>query len=164
MHSEEGQCAKSGPAAKSELLVAVMGRERTSIPSIYAQRLPMGPKHNVATCIEELGSTISYWRSKRLSKRVEVPNLALAVKSELLVAVKGRERTSIPSIYAQRLPMGPKYNVATCIEELGSTISYWRSKRLSKRVRHRFTPGLILLRDTNQIRGLIFYTAHNLLG
>ena len=31
--------------------------------------------------------------------------------------------------------MGSKYNVATCVEELGSTISYWRSKRLSKRVK-----------------------------
>jgi len=34
----------------------------------------MGPKYNDATCVEELGSTISYWRSKRLSKRVKVPN------------------------------------------------------------------------------------------
>ena len=81
-----------------------------------------------------MGSTNTYRRSKRASKRVKVPNLALAAKLELLVAVMGRERTSIPSIYAQRLPMGPKHNVATCIEELGSTISYWRSKRLSKRV------------------------------
>ena len=66
----------------------------------------MGPKYNVATCVEELGSTKSYWRSKRLSKRVEVPNLAQAAKSELLVAVKGRERSTIPSIYAQRPLMG----------------------------------------------------------
>src|SRR5210317_565737 len=111
------------------------GRERPSIPSMYAQRLPMGPKYNVALCVEELGSTKSYWRSKRLSKRVKVPNLAQAAKSELLVAMKGRERPSIPSMYAQRLPMGPKYNVATCVEELGSTKSYRRSKRLSKRVK-----------------------------
>src|SRR5210317_2189235 len=121
-------------AAKSELLVAVKWRERPSIPSIYAQRLPMGPKHNVETCVAQLESTNSYWRSKRLSKRVELPNLAQAAKSELLVAVKWRERPSIPSIYAQRLPMGPKYNVAICVEELGSIKSYWRSKRLSKRV------------------------------
>src|SRR6056300_1099770 len=94
----------------------------------------MGPKYNVATCVEELGSTTSYWRSKRPSKRVEVPNLAQSAKLELLVAVKWRERPSIPSIYAQRLLMGPKYNVATCVEELGSTKSYWRSKRPLKRV------------------------------
>src|SRR6056300_16808 len=122
-------------AAKSELLVAVKRRERPSIPSIYAQRLLMGPTYHVATCVEELGSTKSYWRSKRLSKRVKVPNLAQAAKSELLVAVKRRERPSIPSIYAQRLLMGPTYHVATCVEELGSTKSYWRSKRLSKRVK-----------------------------
>ena len=63
-----------------------------------------------------------------------MPNLcSLAAKSELLVAVKVRDRPSIPSIYAQGLLMGPKYNVATCVEELGSTKSYWRSIRLSKR-------------------------------
>ena len=66
----------------------------------------MGPKYNVATCVEELGGTKSYWRSKRLSKRVEVPNLAQPAKLELLVAVKWRERPSIPSIHAQRLLMG----------------------------------------------------------
>ena len=42
MHSKEGQSAISDPAAKSELLVAVKGRERYTIPSIYAQRLLMG--------------------------------------------------------------------------------------------------------------------------
>src|SRR6056300_1221387 len=94
----------------------------------------MVPKYDRATCVEDLGSTKSYWRSKRPSKRVEAPNLAQAAKSELLVAVKWRGRRSIPSIYAQRLLMGPKYNVATCVEELGSTTSYWRSKRPSKRV------------------------------
>ena len=129
-----GQSAKSlrTQAAKSELLVAVKWREGASIPSIYVQRLLMGPKYNVAMCIEELGSTKSYWRSKRLSKRVEVPNLAQAAISELLVAVKWRERPSIPSTYAQRLLMGLKYNAATCVEELGHTITYWRSKHLSK--------------------------------
>src|SRR5210317_1152997 len=122
-------------AATSELLVAVKWRERPSIPSIYAQRLLMGPKYNVATCVEELGYTKSFWRSKHLLKRVEVPNLAQADESELLVAVKWRERPSIPSIYAQRLLMGPKYNnVATCVEEWGCTKSFWRSKHLSKRV------------------------------
>ena len=44
-----------------------------------------------------------YRRSKHASKRVKVPNLTQAAKSELLVAVKGRERFTIPSIYAQRL-------------------------------------------------------------
>ena len=60
-----------------------------------------------------MGSTKTYRRSKRAPKRVKVPNLTQAAKSELLVAVKGRERPSIPSIYAQRLLMGLKYNVAT---------------------------------------------------
>src|SRR5210317_978623 len=121
-------------AATSELLVAVKWRERPSIPSIHNQRLLMGPKYNVATCVEELGSTNSCWRSKRLSMWVKVPNPAQAAKSELLVAVtvKWRERPSIPSMHNQRLLMGPKYNVATCVEELGSTNSCWRSKRLSK--------------------------------
>ena len=83
----------------SELSVAVKGRERSTIPSIYAQRLFMGHQNNVATCIEELGSTKSYWRSKHLTKRVKVPNLAQAAKLELLVAVKWRERpSSIPSM------------------------------------------------------------------
>ena len=100
-------------AAKLELLVAAKWRGRTSIPSIYAPRLPMGPKYNVATCVEELGGTRSYWRSKRLSKRAEVPNLALAAKLELLVAVKGRERSAIPSIYAQRLLMSHENTDAT---------------------------------------------------
>ena len=108
----------------------------------------MGPKYNVATCIEELGGTKSYWRSKRPSKRVEVPNLALAAKSELLVAVKGREMPSIPSMYAQGLPMGPKYNVATCIEELGGTKSYWRSKHPSKRVE---VPNLLALAAKSEL-------------
>jgi len=65
-------------------------------------------------------------------KRAKVPNLVQAAKSELMVSVKWRVRTSIPSIHAPRLPMGPKYNVETCVEELGCTISYWRSKHLLK--------------------------------
>ena len=91
---------------KSELLVAVKGRERSTIPSIYAQRLFMGHENHVATCVEELERTKTYRRSECTSKRVRVPNLAQAAKSELLVAVKGRERSTIPSIYAQRLLMG----------------------------------------------------------
>ena len=89
----------------SELSVAVKWRERSTIPSIHAQRLFMGHQNNVATCVEELGSTKTYRRSKHVSKRPRVPNLA-QVASELSVAVKGRERTTIPSIYAQRLLMG----------------------------------------------------------
>ena len=49
MRFEEGQSAKSDPATKLELLVAVMGRERSSIPSIYAQRLLMGHENIDAT-------------------------------------------------------------------------------------------------------------------
>ena len=79
-----------------------------------------------------MGSTNTYRRSKRASKRVEVPNLAQAAKSELLVAVKGRKGP--PFLYAQRLFMSPKYNDATSLEELGSTKTYRRSKRALKRV------------------------------
>ena len=46
---KEGRSAKSGPASQIELLVAVKWREGPSIPSLHAQRLPMGPKYNVAT-------------------------------------------------------------------------------------------------------------------
>jgi len=38
--------------------------EKTTIPSIYAQRLLMGHNNNVATCVEELGSTKTYRRSE----------------------------------------------------------------------------------------------------
>ena len=48
----------------------------------------------------------------RCLERVEVPNLAQAANSELFVAVTGRIRHTIPSIYAQRLLMGLKYNAA----------------------------------------------------
>ena len=92
----------------------------------------MDSKYNVATYVEELGSTNIYWRSKQLTKRVIVPNLAQAAKSEPFAPVKRRKGTSIPSIYVQRLPMGPKYNVETSREELGRTITYQRSKCLSK--------------------------------
>src|SRR5210317_531232 len=91
----------------------------------------MGHQNNVATCVEELGCTKTYRRSERVSKRPRVPNLA-QVASELPVAVKGRERSTIPSIYAQRLFMGHQNNVATCVEELGCTKTYRRSERVSK--------------------------------
>jgi len=42
MSFDEGQSAKSDPAAKSELLVAVQRRVRSTIPSIYVPRLLMG--------------------------------------------------------------------------------------------------------------------------
>ena len=64
------------------------------------------------------------FRSKCASKRVEVPNLAQASKSELLVAVKGREGPTIPSIYVQRLLVSPKYNAATSLEKFGSQYYY----------------------------------------
>ena len=75
----------------------------------------MSPKYNAATSLEELGSTTNTYRRSKCastSNRVEVPNLAKAAKSELLVAVEERERHTIPSIYAQRLFMGPKYKQA----------------------------------------------------
>ena len=49
MRFEEGQSAKSDPAATLELLVAVKERERSTIPSIYAQRLLMGHENIDAT-------------------------------------------------------------------------------------------------------------------
>ena len=49
MRFEEGQSAKSDPAAKSELLVAVKRRWRPSIPSLHAQKLLMGHENNDAT-------------------------------------------------------------------------------------------------------------------
>ena len=64
-----------------------------------------------------------------------MPNLAQAAKLEPFAPAKRRQGTSIPSIYAQRLPMGPKYNVATGREELDFTITYRRSKRHSKRAK-----------------------------
>jgi hypothetical protein len=48
-----------------------------------------------------------------------------------ILNIKGKERHTIPLIYAQRLFMGPKYNAATSLEELGSTKTYRRSKRAS---------------------------------
>ena len=75
---------------KGEVFPAFV-QQGPSIPSLHAQRLPMGPKYNVATCVEELKSTNSYLTSKHPRMRAEVPNLAQAAKSELLVAVKWRQ-------------------------------------------------------------------------
>ena len=77
---EAGQSVKSGPFQSLHCLlpVAVKGRERSTIPSIHAQRLFMGHENNVATCVEELGCTKTYRRSKCASKRVKVSNLAQA--------------------------------------------------------------------------------------
>ena len=72
---EEGQSAKPGPGSQIGAVCSRKRRQGTSIPSIYVQQLPMGPKYNVATGREELGYTISYWRSKRHSKRARMPNL-----------------------------------------------------------------------------------------
>src|SRR6056300_1450240 len=77
---EEGQSAKPGSSSQTDTFAPVKGRPGQSIPSIYAQRLLMGPKCNGATCVEELGSTKTYWRSKRHLKRAKVPNLAQAAK------------------------------------------------------------------------------------
>jgi hypothetical protein len=63
----------------------------------------MGPKYNAATSIDKLGSTNMYRRSKRASKKVKMPNLVKTAKFELFVAVKGRERPTIPSV-----PICPK--------------------------------------------------------
>ena len=93
-------------AAKSQLLVTVKGREWSTIPSIYAQRLFMDHENNVATCVGELRSTKTCRRSKRASRVPKCQIWGPAAKSELLVAAKGRERSTIPSIYAQRLLMG----------------------------------------------------------
>ena len=123
-------------AVKLELFAPAKRRGRPSIPSIHAQRLLMGPKYNAATGREELSSTQTYWSSERPSKRAKkVPNPAQEAKSELFAPSERRPRPSTPSIYAQRLLMGPKYNDATCVEELGSTKTYWRSKHLSKRTK-----------------------------
>ena len=53
----------------------------------------MGPKYNVATGREELGSTISYWRNKHHSKRAKVPNLVQAQpnRSRLLPQEEARD-------------------------------------------------------------------------
>ena len=75
-------------AAKLELFAPFERRRMPSIPSIYVQRVLMGPKYNVTTSREELDCTITYRRSKRHSKRAKVPNLAQAAKSEPFAPVK----------------------------------------------------------------------------
>ena len=67
-------------AAKLDPFALVIRRYRPSIPSLYSKRLPIGSKLNVATRVEELGSTKAYRRSKHLSKRAKVPNLYKAAK------------------------------------------------------------------------------------
>ena len=51
-----------------------------------------------------------------------------------MVAVKGRERPTILSVYAQMLLIGLKYNVTTNLEEWGRAPNHIheRSKRASK--------------------------------
>src|SRR5210317_119839 len=130
--SKRAKVPNLAQAAKSEPFVTMKWICRQSIPSIYAQKLLMGPKYNIATCVKDLGTTNTSRSSNHLSKRAKVPNLAQAAKSEPFVTMKWICRQSIPSIYAQRLLMGPKYNVATCVEELGSTNTFRRSKHLRR--------------------------------
>src|SRR6056300_1050782 len=81
MRFKEGQsviCQIWPRPVTSLLSVAMKGRERSTIPSIHAQRLFMGHENNVATCVEELGCTKTYRRGKCASKRVKEPNLAQA--------------------------------------------------------------------------------------
>ena len=85
---EEGQGAKPGSGSQTYMFTPVKGRGRPSIPSIYAPRLLMGPKYNVATGREEFTSTQAYWRSKHHSKWAKVPNLAQAAKSELFAPLE----------------------------------------------------------------------------
>ena len=55
-----------------------------------------------------------YMRSKCALKRVKVPNVAQAASRIFMMAtVKERERLTTPSIYAQRLFIDSKYNVAS---------------------------------------------------
>ena len=101
-------------STKQEPLVAVKWRERPSTPSIYPQRLFMGPKYNAATSLEELGSTKTYRKKKRALKRVKVPNLAQATKQEQLVAVKERERR--PPLL-QYMPKGSSWVPNTMLQQ-----------------------------------------------
>ena len=87
---EEVQSAKPGQGNQIGAVCRGEMEGKAIHSSIHAQRLLMGPKYNVATCVEELGGTKSYWRSKHLSKRVEVPNLAQAAKLEPFALVKWR--------------------------------------------------------------------------
>ena len=55
-------------------------------------------------------------------KRVQVPNLAQVVKSELLVAVMGRERPTIPALHDERpygkLTSKTQYSIKTGAREI----------------------------------------------
>ena len=54
MHFKRGSKCKLAQTAKLVLLVAVKGRRRPTIPSIYAQRHFMNHKYNAAIGIETL--------------------------------------------------------------------------------------------------------------
>src|SRR5210317_1053779 len=45
--------------------------------------------------------------------------------SQLAMAVKRRERQSIPSIPTQSFHMGPKYNVQTCCRKFSGIQQFW---------------------------------------
>src|SRR5210317_2165019 len=131
---EEGRSAKPGPGRQ----IRAVGRHEGEGKAIHSfnvcPKAPHGSQIQGCNMRRRIGEhQIILEEQTSFEERVEMPNQAQAAKSELLVAVKWRERPSIPPIYAQRLLMGPKHKVATCVEELGSTKSYWRSKRLSKR-------------------------------
>ena len=76
----------------------------------------MGPKYNdnVATGREELGSTISYWRSKRHSKRAKVPNLAQAAKSEPFAPARGGEGHPFLQYMPKGFPWDPNTMLQCC--------------------------------------------------
>ena len=73
----------------------------------------MGPKYNVATGREELGRTISYWRSKRHSKRARVPNLAQAAKSEPFAPARGGKGHP----FLQYMPKGFPWDPNTMLQQ-----------------------------------------------
>ena len=110
---EGAQSAKPGPGSQIGAVCSRNRRRGTSIPSIYAQRLPMGPKYNVATGREELGSTISYWRSKRHSKRAKVPNLVQAAKSEPSAPARGGKGHP----FLQYMPKGFPWDPNTMLQQ-----------------------------------------------
>src|SRR5210317_1100827 len=155
---EEGQSAKSGPGSQIGAVCSRKSIQGASIPSIYAQRLSMGPKYNVATCVEELGCNNTYRRSKHLSKRDKMRNLLNSTKIQQFdCSRKSIQAASIPPIYDQRLSMGPKYNVATCVEELGCNNTYRRSKHLSKRAK---VPNLAHAAKSEPFAPVKVYKAH----
>ena len=118
---EEGQSAKPGPTSQ----IGAVGRCEVEGKVIHSFNIyPKATHGSQIQCCNmrrRIGEhQISYWRSKRLSKRVKVPNLSQAAKSELLVTVKWRERPSIPSIYAKGGPKAPHGSQMQCSKkELG---------------------------------------------